>query len=146
MANIKNVILITLAGLGSVLAETFGGWDSFLKALVMFMAVDYITGMTVALVFHKSQKTKSGGASSQVGYKGIVKKVCVLLLVALAVRVDEISGTHYIRNATIFFFLGNEGLSIIENLALMGIKYPDFLKRALETLGKEIPENETGRE
>ncbi len=146
MANIKNVILIALAGLGSVLTETFGGWDSFLKALVMFMAVDYITGMTVALVFHKSQKTKNGGASSQVGYKGIVKKVCVLLLVALAVRVDEISGTHYIRNATIFFFLGNEGLSIIENLALMGIKYPDFLKKALEALGKEIPENESGRE
>ena len=146
MANIKNVILIMIATLGSILAEAFGGWDSFLKALVMFMAVDYITGMTVALVFHKSQKTKSGGASSQVGYKGIVKKVCMLLLVALAVRVDEISGTNYIRNATIFFFLGNEGLSIIENLALMGIKYPDFLKKALEALGKEISKNENGRE
>lgn len=146
MTNIKNIFLISLAGVGSILAEAFGGWDSFLKALVMFMAVDYITGMTVALVFHKSQKTKSGGASSQVGYKGIVKKVCMLLLVALAVRVDEISGTHYIRNATIFFFLGNEGLSIIENLALMGIKYPEFLKKALEAIGKEIPESGEGRE
>ena len=74
-ANIKNIILAIFAGVGSVLAETFGGWDSFLKALVMFMIVDYITGMVVALVFHKSQKTKNGGASSEVGYKGIIKKL-----------------------------------------------------------------------
>ncbi len=134
MTSTKNTILITLAGVGSVLAETFGGWDSFLKALVMFMVTDYITGMSVALVFHKSQKTKSGGASSQVGYKGIVKKISMLLLVALAVRVDDISGTHYIRNATIFFFIGNEGLSVMENLGLMGVKYPQFLKTAIEAL------------
>ncbi len=137
MANTKNIILITFASLGSVLAETFGGWDSFLRALVMFMAVDYITGMTVALVFHKSQKTENGGASSRVGYKGIVKKISMLLLVALAVRMDEISGTHYIRNATIFFFLGNEGLSVMENLALMGVKYPKILKNALEEIRKK---------
>lgn len=136
MANTKNIILISFASLGSILAETFGGWDSFLKALVMFMVVDYITGMTVALVFHKSQKTKNGGASSQVGYKGIVKKVSVLLLVALAVKVDGISGTNYIRNATIFFFLGNEGLSVIENIGLMGVEFPEFLKKALEAIGK----------
>lgn len=137
---IKNTALAVFAGLGSVLAEAFGGWDAFLKALVMFMAVDYITGMSVALVFHKSQKTKNGGASSEVGYKGIVKKICIFLLVALAVRVDKISGAHYVRNATIFFFLGNEGLSVIENLALMGVPYPEFLKKALEALrekGKE---------
>lgn len=132
--NIKNLTLAIFAGVGSVLAETFGGWDSFLKALVMFMIVDYITGMVVALVFHKSQKTKNGGASSEVGYKGIIKKLCTFLLVALSVRMDEISGTHYIRNATIFFFLGNEGLSVIENLGLMGVPYPDFIKKALETL------------
>ena len=130
----KNIILGILAGVGSVLAETFGGWDSFLKALIMFMAVDYITGMTVALVFHKSRKTKNGCASSEVGYKGIVKKVSMLFLVALAVRVDKISGTGYIRNATIFFFLGNEGLSVLENLGLMGIKYPSFFEKALEAL------------
>lgn len=133
-ANIKNLILAIFAGVGSVLSETFGGWDSFLKALVMFMIVDYITGMVVALVFHKSQKTKNGGASSEVGYKGIIKKLCILLLIALSVRMDEISGTHYIRSATIFFFMGNEGLSVIENLGLMGVPYPTFIKKALEAL------------
>ena len=132
--NIKNLTLAIFAGVGSVLAETFGGWDSFLKALVMFMIVDYITGLVVALVFHKSQKTKNGGASSEVGYKGIIKKLCTFLLVALSVRMDEISGTHYIRSATIFFFLGNEGLSVIENLGLMGVPYPAFVKKALEAL------------
>ena len=136
MSNTKNMILITLAGIGSVLADACGGWDSFLKALLMFMVADYITGMSVALIFHKSQKTKSGGASSQVGYKGIVKKICMLILVALAVRVDEISGTNYIRSATIFFFLGNEGLSVMENLGLMGVKYPAFLKKALENISE----------
>lgn len=131
---VKNTILAVFAGLGSILAEAFGGWDAFLKALVMFMIADYITGMAVALVFHKSNKTKSGGASSEVGYKGIVKKICILLLISLAVRVDEISGTHYVRNAAIFFFLGNEGLSVIENIGLMGIEYPVFLKKALEAI------------
>ena len=81
--NIKNTILAFLAALASVFSEALGGWDSFLKALVMFMIADYITGMVVALVFHKSQKTKNGGASSSVGYKGIVKKMCILILIAL---------------------------------------------------------------
>ena len=132
--NIKNTILAFFAAAGSILAETFGGWDSFLKALVMFMIADYITGMVVALVFHKSQKTKNGGASSSVGFKGIVKKMCIFILIALAVRVDEISGTHYVRSATIFFFLGNDGLSVVENLALMGVTYPESIKKALEAV------------
>jgi len=131
---VKNIILALFAGAGSIFAETFGGWDVFLKALVMFMLVDYITGMTVALVFHKSGKTKNGGASSEVGFKGIVKKICIFLLVALAVRVDSISDTNYVRNATIFFFIANEGLSVIENIGLMGVRYPAFLKKALEAL------------
>ena len=76
------------------------------------------------------------------GYKGIVKKTCILILIALSVRVDEISGTHYVRSATIFFFLGNEGLSVIENLALMGVPYPEFVKKALEAV-KEKGDNQS---
>lgn len=140
--NVKNTILAFLAGIASVFSQTLGGWDSFLKALVMFMIADYITGMVVALVFHKSQKTKNGGASSSVGYEGIVKKMCIFILIALAVRVDEISSTHYVRSATIFFFLGNEGLSVIENLALMGVPCPEFVKKALEAV-KEKADNQS---
>ena len=135
--SLKNIYLIIISAMGSILAEVFGGWDVFLKSLVMFMAVDYITGMTVALVFHRSGKTENGGASSRVGFRGIVKKICIFLLVALAVRVDSITGTNYVRNATIFFFLGNEGLSVIENIGLMGVRYPAFLKKALETLKEQ---------
>jgi len=131
---LKNCILAFFAGAGSLFAEVFGGWDVFLKALVLFMVVDYITGMTVALVFHKSDKTKNGRASSSVGFKGIAKKICIFLLVALAVKIDSMSGTGYVRNATIFFFIANEGLSVIENIGLMGVKYPAFLKKALEAL------------
>lgn len=133
-ATMKNLILALGAGIGSIISHTFGGFDSFLKALIMFMIVDYITGMAVAFIFHKSNKTKNGGASSAVGFKGIVKKLCIFMLIALAVRVDEINGAHYVRNATIFFFLGNEGLSVLENLALMGVKYPAFLQKALEVI------------
>ena len=132
--SLKNICLAIFSAVGSILAETFGGWDVFLKALVMFMAVDYITGMTVALIFHKSDKTKNGRASSAVGFKGIAKKICIFLLVALATKVDAMSDTNYIRNATIFFFIANEGLSVVENIGLMGVKYPEFLKRALEAL------------
>lgn len=137
---IKNISLATFAGMGSIFAEVFGGWDAFLKALIMFMIVDYITGMAVAMFFHKSNKTKNGGASSAVGFQGIVKKFCVFMLIALAVRVDELSGTHYVRSAAIFFFIGNEGLSVLENLGLMGVPYPAFLKKALEVI-KDNGEN-----
>lgn len=133
-ATIKNITLATLAGIGSVFAEVFGGLDSFLKALIMFMVVDYITGMAVAFVFHKSSKTENGGASSAVGFKGIVKKISIFMMIALAVRIDEMSNTHYVRSAVIFFFVGNEGLSVLENLGLMGVPYPEFLKKALDVI------------
>lgn len=131
---VKNFMLALLAGIGSVFAEWLGGWDIFLKTLIIFMLVDYITGIAVAFVFHKSDKTKSGGASSRECYKGIVKKMCILALVGVSVSVDNLTGSNYIRSATIFFFLGNEGLSILENIGLMGMKYPAFIRKALEVI------------
>ena len=122
------------ACIGGFLSQACGGWDTLLKCLVVFMVTDYITGVTVALIFHKSAKTKSGGASSKEGFKGIIKKICILMVVALAVCIDMLSKTNYIRSVTILFFIGNEGLSICENLGLMGIKYPEFLHRALEVM------------
>ncbi len=137
---VKNFLLATFAGIGSVFSEWLGGWDVFLKTLVIFMIVDYVTGIAVAFVFHKSDKTDSGGASSKECYKGIVKKMCILALVGVSVSVDNLAGSNYIRSATIFFFLGNEGLSIIENIGLMGMKYPAFIKKALEVI-KETGDN-----
>ena len=131
---IKNVILIILSAMGSFMAEHLGGVDKMLTALIAFMVVDYITGFAVAFVFHKSTKTKNGGASSLAGFKGIVKKMCILLLVGLAHELDYIMGVDYIRALAILFFVGNEGLSVLENVGLMGVPYPEFLKKALEAI------------
>lgn len=139
---VKNFVLATLAGAGSIFSQWLGGWDIFLKTLVIFMLVDYITGIAVAFVFHKSDKTDSGGASSKECYKGIVKKMCILALVGVSVSVDNLAGSNYIRSATIFFFLGNEGLSILENIGLMGMKYPIFVRKALEVIKETGDKNE----
>ncbi len=139
---VKNVVLTAVAGVGSVIAESLGGWDVFLKTLLTFMIIDYITGLAVAFIFHKSRKTEGGGASSRECYKGIVKKMCILALVGVGVSVDNIAGCHYVRNATIFFFLGNEGLSILENIGLMGLKYPAFIKNALEIIKERTEKDE----
>ena len=93
-------------------------------------------------MIYKSNKTNSGGASSAECYKGIVKKMCVLALVGVSVAVDNIAGGHYVRSATILFFLGNEGLSILENVGLMGMKYPEFIKKALEVIKEKSEEDE----
>ena len=131
---IKNTMLALIAGIGSIFSEWLGGWDLFLKTLVVFMTVDYVSGIAVAFIFHKSDKTDSGGASSKECYKGIVKKMCILALVGVSVSVDNLAGSNYIRSVTILFFLGNEGLSILENIGLMGLKYPRFVKTALEVI------------
>ena len=132
--NIKNMILAVMSAVGGFFVSFLGGVDAMLKAFIVFMAVDYITGVVVALVFHKSQKTAGGGASSKEGFKGIVKKLCMLMLVGVAHSLDLIMGADYLRAALIVFFLANEGLSILENVGLMGVKYPMFLVRALEVL------------
>ena len=139
---VKNVLLAVLAGLGSVFARWLGGWDVFMKSLVSFMIIDYMTGLAVAFIFHKSGKTKNGSASSKECFKGIVKKMCILAMVGLSVVIDYISGINYVRSATIFFFLGNEGLSIIENIGLMGVRYPDFVKKALEIIKEKSDKDE----
>ena len=138
----KNVILFALSMLGSFVVEFLGGVDTVLIALLLFMAVDYITGMAVAFIFHKSKKTQGGGASSKEGFKGIVKKICMLLLVGLAHELDIIMGVDYTRAMAILFFIGNEGLSVLENMGLMGVKYPAFLIKALEALRDEEQKNE----
>lgn len=131
---IKNVILIILSAVGGFIVDHLGGVDKLLTALVMFMLIDYFTGLAVAFVFHKSTKTKNGGASSKEGFKGIVKKVCMLLLVGLAHELDHLMGVDYVRALAILFFIGNEGLSVLENVGLMGVPYPEFLKNALEAM------------
>ncbi|MFD5259882.1 holin family protein [Bacillus wiedmannii] len=105
-----------------------GGWDTTLKVLVIMAAIDYLTAV-IAAGFN-------GELKSKVGFKGIAKKVVLFLLVAAAAQADAIVGTNSaLREATIFFFIGNELLSLLENAGRMGIPLPSALTNAVEVLG-----------
>ena len=125
----------TLTGiLGAALCWAFGGWDSAMAALLVCMSVDYISGSLVALVFHRSTKSESGSYNSLYGLKGLCKKELMLLFVLVAVQIDRLLGTGYVRDAVCIGFYANEVLSIIENLGLAGIPMPEAVIKALEQL------------
>lgn len=126
--------ICTIAGLaGGFIAAIFGGWDSALVTLLIFMGVDFLTGLVTAAM-GKSKKSASGRLSSSAGWIGLLKKFCVLLLIVVAVRIDILLGTTYVRDAVCIAFCVNELLSILENTSLMGIPYPPALKNAIDVL------------
>ena len=133
--------ICTIAGiLGGFIAGLFGGWDASIRALLLFMAIDFLTGLILAGVFRKSPKTASGGLQSKIGWKGIARKGVTLLLVLISAQLDLILGTTYIRDAVCIAFTVNELISIFENAGLMGIPMPAPLKKAIDLLqskGKE---------
>lgn len=107
------------------------GWDKAAEALVYAMVIDYISGLMAAYI------NQNLSLNSQKGFKGIAKKVMILLLVSLAHFVDTAIGQHITHTAVIWFFIGNEGLSIIENAAKIGVPIPNKLKASLEQLATE---------
>lgn len=110
--------------------------------LLIFMCTDYITGLILSGIFKKSKKTESGGLSSEIGFKGLIKKVCIIICVIVANMLDYVLKTNYIRNVVIISFITNEGISIIENLGLIGVKIPKVITNAIDILkGKEEDEN-----
>ena len=141
---IKNGILAGLAVFGSFAANALGGWDASLQVLVALMVADYLTGVLVAAVWQRSNKSASGALDSKAGFKGILKKCMILLLVWIGVLLDNATGVIYIRMAVVLFFVGNEGISLLENLGLMGVPFPAFLRRALEALRDQGDKGEEG--
>lgn len=133
-ALLKNRVLAILAVAGAFLVEQLGGWDTMLGLLMGCMAADVFTGVLLAAVWKKSGNTEGGRLESRAGFKGLCRKGLILLMVWLGVLMDQALETAYIRSAIILFFVGNEGLSLLENLGLMGVKYPQVLKNALEVL------------
>ena len=131
---IKNGVLAAFAFIGSFVANALGGWDAGMALLVALMVADYITGVLVAAVWQRSNKSATGALDSKAGFKGLLKKGMILLLVWIGVLLDAATGANYIRTAVVLFFIGNEGISLLENLGLMGVPYPTFLKKALEAL------------
>ncbi len=137
----KQTICTTIGLIGSAIATALGGWDSSLTTLIIFMGVDYVAGLIVAGVFHKSSKTETGALESGIGWKGLCKKGMALLFVLIAYRLDLVIGTSYIRDAVIIAFIANELISIVENAGLMGVPLPEVLVKAIDVLQKKSERN-----
>lgn len=113
--------------IGAVIGYLFGGWDVLLQILLVFVCIDYISGLLASGV--------EGKLSSKVGFKGIAKKVMIFALVAVAHMIDKALGeSHIFRDAVIFFYIGNELLSILENTGRIGVPVPEQLKQAVQVL------------
>lgn len=138
----KVKILSLLGCAGSVIASLFGGWDAALVTLLIFMGIDYVTGLIVAGVFHTSEKTENGTLESRAGWKGLCRKGVTLLVVLVACRLDLMMGSNFIRDAVVIAFVANETISIIENAGLMGIPIPAVITKAIEVLKKKAESEE----
>lgn len=128
-------IIKLCAGVAGAIAGFFGEWTVALTILVVVMATDYISGCIVAAC-GKSPKSEGGGLSSKVGFIGIAKKAVIMILVLLATLLDKAigNGTMVFQSSLVLYYIANEGLSILENAALMGVRFPAKLRKALEAM------------
>lgn len=136
----KNTICTTVGAAGGAVAAFFGGWDTGLVTLIIFMGIDYVSGLVVAGVFHNSKKTTSGALESKAGWKGLCRKGMSLLFVLIAYRLDLAIGSNYIRDAVIIGFIVNETISIVENAGLMGVPLPKVINKAIDILTSKSEE------
>lgn len=138
----KDIFCFCCAIVSSTILYLVGDITMPFIILLIFMCTDYITGLILSGVFKKSKKTKSGGLSSEIGFKGLIKKVCIIICVIVANMLDYVLKTNYIRNVVIISFITNEVISIIENLGLIGVKIPKVITNAIDILkGKEEDKN-----
>lgn len=136
MKNLINTFQLIFTAMGGYMGWFLGGVDGFMYALITFVVIDYITGLMVAVLEKK--------LSSEIGFRGIFKKVLVFTFVGIGniIDVNLIKNGSAIRTAVIFFYISNEGISIIENSAKIGLPIPQKLKAILEQLNKEEKINE----
>lgn len=145
-SKMKQLICATIGMAGSFIASLFGGWDTGLATLIIFMAVDYLSGLAVAGVFKKSSKTETGALESKTCWKGLCRKCMTLVFVLIAYRLDLVIGTNYIRDTVIIAFIANELISIVENAGLMGLPLPQVIVRAIDILQKKAGNEKEERE
>lgn len=126
MQKLFNNISILFSSIGGFLSIIFGGFDNLIITLCSFIVIDYITGLLSAIYNKK--------LSSQIGYKGIIKKVTMLIVVAVSVLLQNQVGIPAVRDIVILFFISNEGISILENVGNTGLKLPPKLKEILKQL------------
>ncbi len=134
MRDIWSAIQISFSALGAFFGWFLGGNDGFLYALIAFVIIDYITGLINAFILHT--------VSSEIGFKGICKKVLIFTLVGIANLIDLfiLQEGSALRTAIIFFYLANEGISILENSAKIGLPIPQKLKDVLAQINKRSEE------
>lgn len=122
---------VGLIGVATFITSLLGGWDHVLVALLIFIALDYVTGLMAAAIKKE--------VSSSIGFLGIVRKFCILILIAVGVVLDGVLGLTdpWIRTGIIYFYIMNEGISILENLALVGLPVPPFVKSMLLQLRQD---------
>lgn len=141
-SGMKAWVLALIGTVGGYCAALFGGWDASLQTLLIFMVIDYVMGLAVAGVFHKSQKTETGTLSSKECFEGLARKGAALLIVLVGAQLDRVSGIDYVRDGVCIAFIANETISIIENAGLMGVPIPDVLTKAIELLKKQSDQME----
>jgi len=136
--HLKTIVGVSSAATATAIASILGGWDIWLKALVFFVVLDYVSGILAAFT--------EKNLNSEVGFKGVCKKVFVFVLVAVAFSLDQLLGTQFVRTAVVGFYIGIEGLSILKNAGRAGVPIPEILKNALEEIqqGKEVKEAKKG--
>lgn len=148
MNSLKNLfpnlspIISFISLIGGTILTLMGGWDNSIIILIVFMCIDYISGLIVAAVFKNSGKSSNGGLESNAGFKGLCRKVMILLMVIIATQFDKLLGTDWARDSIIIAFIVNESISIIENAGLMGIPIPQSLKKAIDILSQRSDDSE----
>lgn len=119
---------------GSFFANLYGGWSEDLNTLLILMLVDFVTGLLIATIWKKSEKSETGALNSISAWKGLCRKGVSLLVVLVAYRLDLALDVNYIKTAVTIAFIVNESISIIENAGIMGIPLPSILSKAIDVL------------
>lgn len=130
----REMFYTIMLSIGSAVSYFIGGVDTMFVVLCVFLLVDYVSGIIVASVFKKSTKTETGKLNSTVSFKGLCKKLFVVILVGVAHLLDVVLDTSFIRGGVVVAFISNETISIIENAGLMGIPIPAPLQKAIDIL------------
>ncbi len=142
MTEAKAALMMAAGCIRAVASAVYGGWNSAMSTLTIFMMIDYVMGLIVAGVFHNSDKSKGGSLDSHEGWKGLWRKGVTLLVVLVAARLDVTMGTTFIKDAVVLAYIANEAISIMENAGLMGVPYPEPMRKALAQLQGKNQEGE----
>lgn len=136
MKKMEKIFNSIVAVVATFFTYLFGGWDVAIGILIVFMCLDYATGVIVAY--------QNNLLNSEVGFKGLVKKFMILVILIVAVMLDRLmnTGTWVFRTLVCYFYIANEGISLLENVSNLGVKIPDKLKDALVQLNKDESEEE----